>query len=143
MPGCDNARLGSAALGDGQCGYADTWNQVQPKTENYNLVARYTQALGADWQANVQGTWFRSKSQQVVDPQRAFTAGFQGITSGPGVSPVILPPTPATTISSTNPTFPASALAAGVTTGTLRYIPQSRSEGHGLRINVHPPGGRS
>ena len=121
MPGCDNARLGSAALGDGQCGYADTWNQVQPKTENYNLVARYTQALGADWQANVQGTWFRSKSQQVVDPQRAFSAGFQGITSGPGVSPAILPPVPATTISSTNPSFPASALAAGVTTGTLRY----------------------
>ena len=113
MPGCNATQLAA-----GQCTYHDTWNQIQPPTENYNLVGRYTQNLGSDWQVSVQGTYFESKSQQTGAPSHTFTGGYQGITSGPGVTPALLAALPATTIPSTNPSFPAGT---GLSSGTLYY----------------------
>ena len=65
----------------------------------------------------MQGTYFESKSEQISQPNRAFTAGFQGVTSGPGVIPTVLPAIGATTIPSTNPSFPTGT---GLTEGILR-----------------------
>lgn len=113
MPGCDATKFAA-----GQCGYSNSWSQVQPRTENYNLLARYTQQLNADWQVSVQGGYFLSKSQQAHQPASTFTGGYQGITSGPGQIPMLLDPLPPTTISNTNPSFP---VGTGLTSGLLRY----------------------
>jgi iron complex outermembrane receptor protein len=113
MPGCDATRYAA-----GQCTYHDTWSQIQPDTKNYNFVGKFTQALDQNWQLSLEGTYFESKSAQIGQPNRAFTGGFQGVTSGPGVVPEVLPALDPTTISSTNPSFPAGT---GLTTGLLRY----------------------
>ena len=113
MPGCDATKLAA-----GQCTYHDNWSQIQPKTENYNLLARYTQNLGPDWQMSVQGSYFVSKSQQLAGPGRTFPGGFQGTSSGPGVVPTLQAVVPPTTISNTNPSFPSGT---GATSGLLRY----------------------
>lgn len=116
MPGCDATRLAA-----GECFFTDTWSQVQVPTENLNLVTRYTQNLGEDWQLSLQGTLFRGKAQTQASPGVSRSTGFQGITSGPGVVPRLLPVVPRTTIPGTNPSFPASAAAAGLTEGFLTY----------------------
>jgi len=103
MPGCNQADYDA-----GKCTYSDTWSQIQPKTQNFNVVSRYTMNLSSDWQGSLEATFFQSKAQQVGGPSRAFAAGFQGITSGPGVTPSLVDTVPATTISSTNPSFPTT-----------------------------------
>ncbi len=113
MPGCDATKLAA-----GQCTYHDTWSQIQPATENYNTVARFTKKLAGDWQASLQATYFESKAEQVGNPAHTFTGGYQGITSGPGVTPTLLDALPATSIPSTNPSFPAGT---GQTSGLLTY----------------------
>lgn len=113
MPGCDSAKLAA-----GKCAYSNSWSQIQPRTENYNLLSRYTQRLGSDWEMSVQGSYFVSKSQQAHQPASTFTEGFQGITSGPGQVPALRGALPPTTISNTNPSFPAGT---GLTSGLLHY----------------------
>ena len=113
MPGCDAARFAAK-----QCTFANDWSLIQPATENYNLIGRFTQRLGADWQMSLQATYFESKSESVRRPQQAFSAGYQGVTSGPGVVPTLLPALPPTSISNTNPSFP---VGTGATSGLLRY----------------------
>jgi iron complex outermembrane recepter protein len=113
MPGC-NATLFAA----NQCTYRDTWSQIQPYTKNYNLSGRFTQSFGDGWQATLSGNYFESKAQQVGGPSRAFAGGYQGVASGPGVAPTLLDPLDATTIPSTNPTYPAGT---GLTAANLRY----------------------
>jgi iron complex outermembrane recepter protein len=118
MPGCDAAKLAA-----GQCSYANTWLQIQPKTENRNLVARFTQNLGADWEASVQASYFQSKSQVLAAPGVTFNSGYQGITSGPGVVPSLRPVVPPTSITDTNPSYPAGTrLASGLLTYTFLDI---------------------
>jgi iron complex outermembrane receptor protein len=111
LPGCDETRYLA-----GQCAWNDTWSQVQTASENRNLVARYTQSLAQDWELSLQGSFFQSKAQQVTAAYS--TASRQGITSGPGVVPVLLPTTPRASLPSTNPAFPAGL---GVTSAPLRY----------------------
>jgi iron complex outermembrane receptor protein len=113
MPGCN-----ATSLAAGQCAFHNTWSQLQPATENYNVASRFTKALGGDWQASLQATYFESKAEQVGSPGGAFTGGYQGITSGPGVTPTLLPALGPTTIPSTNPSYPAGA---GGTSGLLTY----------------------
>jgi iron complex outermembrane receptor protein len=113
MPGCDAAKFAA-----NHCTFTDTWDQIQPPTQNVNLVGRLTQKLSADWQVILEGGYFESKSQQVTGPSKAFTGGYQGVTSGPGVIPTLLDPLPPTTISATNPSFPSGT---GLTSAILNY----------------------
>ncbi len=113
MPGCDATKLAA-----GQCTYHDTWSQIQPATVNYNAIGKYTLRLPADWQLSVEGSYFESKAQQVGNPSRTFTTGYQGTTSGPGVVPALLDTLPATSIPSTNPSFPTGISESS---GLLRY----------------------
>src|SRR5207248_490953 len=55
MPGCS-----ATSYAAGRCTYADTWDQIQPPTSNYNFVVRYTQSLTRDWQLSLGGTFFGS-----------------------------------------------------------------------------------
>ena len=115
MPGCS-----ASSYTAGQCTYADTWDQIQPPTSNYNFVTRYTQSLTRDWQLSLGGTFFDSKSEQANRPQHTFAGGYQGVTSGPGVTPTVVPAIGPTTISPTNPSFPAGVVIPGGA-GILRY----------------------
>jgi iron complex outermembrane recepter protein len=115
-PGCDQAALDAKG-----CKYEDTWSYIQPQTENYNLVGKYTQNLGSDWQASVSGSFFERKLKAPAAPSSTRTTGFQGIALGPGVGPTLLPVVPRTTIPSTNPAFPQSAKDAGLASGNLYY----------------------
>jgi iron complex outermembrane receptor protein len=112
MPGCDAAKQAA-----GQCTYRDTWSQIQPRTQNANFIGRFTMRDASNWQLTLDGSYFVSKAQQVGAPSRTFAAGFQGITSGPGVVPSLLPVV-APVITSSNPSFPADATASS---GVLRY----------------------
>ena len=113
MPGCDAKKFAA-----NECKYHDTWDQIQPPTSNVNVMGRFTQNLASNWHLVVEGGYFRSKSQQVAGPNRAFTNGYQGTKVGPGISPVLLDTVPATTISSANPSYPAGT---GVTVANLYY----------------------
>jgi iron complex outermembrane recepter protein len=116
LPGCDQTALEAK-----KCTFQDTWSYIQAPTENYNLIARYTQNLGSDWQASITGSFFERKLKAYAAPANTRTTGFQGITSGPGVVPTLLPVVPRTTIPSTNPAFPQAAIDAGLTRGNLIY----------------------
>lgn len=113
MPGCDAAKFAAK-----QCSFGNSWSLIQPATENYNLISRFTQRLAGDWQVSLQGSFFQSKSEVIRRPERAFSAGYQGVTSGPGVVPTILPALPPTSIPNTNPSYPAGT---GGNSGLLRY----------------------
>ena len=114
MQGCSATQFAAD-----QCTYHDTWNQIQPPTQNINVIGRYTQNFAENWQGSLQVSYFEGKSQQVNTPSRASVAGFQGVTSGPDVIPTLLPPLGPTTIPSSNPSFPAGT---GLSVGNLTYI---------------------
>jgi iron complex outermembrane receptor protein len=120
MPGCN-----STTFAANQCTYADTWSQIQPATSNTNLTGRFTQKFSSNWTASLDVGFFESKSQQYNHPEQTYISqaygGFQGVTSGPGVTPTVLPLVPAPTISSGNPSFPTGAglLEPGLTSGIL------------------------
>ena len=115
MKGC-NATLFAA----NQCTYKDTWDQVQPPTQNVNVTARFTRNFATNWSWNVQGGFFESKSEQVNRPDAPlqYANGYQGIAFGPGVGPALLPAVPPLSIPATNPSFPTGT---GLTSGLLRY----------------------
>lgn len=113
MPRCDATKFAA-----NQCTYKDTWDQIQPATENLNLVGRFTQSVGADWKLAFDAGFFESKAEQVAGPARTFLSGYQGVASGPGVSPTLLMPVDPTTIPSTNPSYPTGT---GLAAGVLRY----------------------
>ena len=113
MPGCDATKFAA-----NQCTYKDTWDQIQPPTVNVNVVGRFTQKFSDAWQADIEGGYFQSKSEQVNRPDLAFTGGYQGIAVGPGIAPSLLPAVGATSIPDTNPTYPAGTGLAG---GNLSY----------------------
>ena len=120
MPGCN-----STTFAANQCTYPDTWSQIQPATSNTNLTGRFTQKFGSNWQASLDVGYFDSQSQQYNHPEQTYISqaygGFQGVTSGPGITPTLLTPVPAPTIPSTNPSFPTGAglLEPGLTSGIL------------------------
>ncbi|MRW83609.1 TonB-dependent receptor [Pseudoduganella sp. FT26W] len=50
-----------AQLASGGCAYDDPYKEIQPKTENINLIASLTKNLGNGWQADFKASMFESK----------------------------------------------------------------------------------
>ncbi|NYE63895.1 iron complex outermembrane receptor protein [Duganella sp. 1224] len=50
-----------AQLAAGGCAYDDPYKEIQPKTENINLLASLTKDLGGGWQADFKASMFESK----------------------------------------------------------------------------------
>jgi len=115
MKGCS-----AALFAANKCTYNDTWDQIQPPTENINIMGRFTQAIATDWKADVNVAYFESKSEQDNRPDgpTQTSNGYQGIAFGPGFGPTLLPAIGPTTIPSTNPSYPTGT---GTTGGLLRY----------------------
>ncbi|MFZ6679313.1 TonB-dependent receptor plug domain-containing protein [Undibacterium sp. Tian12W] len=49
-------------LASGGCAYDDPFKQLQPKTENINILGSYTKNLGQDWKVNIKASLFESKA---------------------------------------------------------------------------------
>jgi iron complex outermembrane recepter protein len=115
MKGCN-----ATAFAANQCTYQDTWDQIQPPTENINVTGRFTQRLNPSWTWHAEGSFFDSKSTSTNRPDGPgqYANGYQGIAFGPGVGPTLLPAVPPITIPATNPSFPTGT---GLTSGLLRY----------------------
>jgi iron complex outermembrane receptor protein len=113
FPGC-NATL----LAANKCTHEDTWDQIQPPTENINATLRFTQAIATDWTADFEGGYFESKSEQVNSPDRSSTITAQGVILGPGLFTTLAPPLNPITMPNTNPSYPAGT---GLAAANLRY----------------------
>ncbi|HEX9138318.1 MAG TPA: TonB-dependent receptor [Steroidobacteraceae bacterium] len=72
LPGCTAAL--QAANG---CEYTLPQMQLQPKTENINMLAKFSKDLGNGWTGSVTGSMFNSQAQQV-----AFNYTADGFSSG-------------------------------------------------------------
>ncbi len=85
-PGCTYADMRAS-----NCTYENTWAQLQPKTENLNLIGRLNARLSADWDLQITASRFNSKSQQTPQPAPIPFATFVGVTAiGPGLTPRIV-----------------------------------------------------
>ncbi len=113
FPGCD-----AALLTANKCIAQDTWDQIQPTTQNINITGRFTRKFSSDWQADIEGGFFQSQSQQVNQPDRSSTITAAGVVLGPNLFTHLAPQLPAITIPNTNPSFPAGAT---IPVGRLRY----------------------
>jgi iron complex outermembrane recepter protein len=84
--GCD-----FAALAASRCVYENTWAQLQPKTQNLNLIGKLNARLSSDWDFNLTASFFDSKAQQTPQPQAVPFITFAGVTAiGPGITPRIV-----------------------------------------------------
>jgi len=72
------------------CTFENNWAQLQPKTENANLIGKLNIGLGADWKVSLTGSYFNSKAQQVRSQANVPFGSFGGYTFiGPNQAPVI------------------------------------------------------
>ncbi|MEP7101805.1 MAG: TonB-dependent receptor plug domain-containing protein, partial [Burkholderiales bacterium] len=53
-----------AMLQSGACSFTSPYAEVQPKTENLNLIGSVTKKLGDSWTLALKGSWFNSKGEQ-------------------------------------------------------------------------------
>jgi iron complex outermembrane recepter protein len=53
-----------AMLQSGACGYVNPYAEVQPQTENLNLIGSFTKTLGGDWMLGLKASVFNSKGEQ-------------------------------------------------------------------------------
>ncbi len=83
---CDFTRLRS-----NQCLYEDTWSQIQPETQNVNVLGSFNAKLSEGWQANLTASYFNSRSENVVRQSTVPAGSFVGNTAyGPGQGPSIV-----------------------------------------------------
>ena len=85
------AFLGSCnftALRANQCTTLDPWAQLQPQTENINVLGSITKRLGAGWELNFKASMLESKDHTVTSPITYPAGSFAGNTAlGPGIVP--------------------------------------------------------
>ncbi len=61
---CDLARRNA-----NECLYENTWNTIQPDTQNINLLGTFNAKLSDNWNASLTGSWFNSEAR---DNRRPF-----------------------------------------------------------------------
>jgi iron complex outermembrane recepter protein len=100
LPGCSQA-LANA----GDCTYALKGLQLQPTSENINVLGRLTVAMPGDWQFVGTASFFKSESEQIGpvypgadSPSGSNGTGYPGglfnVSIGPGVNPTVVPAVP-------------------------------------------------
>ena len=109
-----------ASFAAGGCIFTNTWAQIQPGTENVNLLASSTTRLANDWQLNLKASLFDSKSQQINQPAAIPFSSFAGVTAyGPGLPVRIIGALPAGTFQ-VPATYPGNPLGVAANIrGTL------------------------
>jgi iron complex outermembrane receptor protein len=80
-PGC-TAALAAAD----KCGYVNPYLTLQPETTNFDVLGRYSSALGNGWQMNLQGSVLRSEAHQVGLYNNAAATGVGAGANGGGIN---------------------------------------------------------
>jgi iron complex outermembrane receptor protein len=76
------------ALRAGQCTSVDPYAQIQPQTENINVLASFTKRLQGNWELNVKGSMLESKDHVITAPVAYPAGSFVGNTAlVPGLAP--------------------------------------------------------
>jgi iron complex outermembrane receptor protein len=76
------------ALRANQCTFADPWAQLQPQTENINVLASFIKRLSGGWEVNVKASMLESKDWVAITPSTIPAGNYVGNTAlGPGVIP--------------------------------------------------------
>ena len=99
LPGCS-----AAAQAADMCTFTVPQAQLQPPTSNFDLLGKFTKALGGSWQFGVQASYFDSRSQEVqaLNPLSLLTVpyaftnyptGLFNFAFGPG-KPLTIDPNP-------------------------------------------------
>lgn len=84
--GCTYAQMRAS-----QCTFTNTWAQLQPSSQNINLLGSLTSQLLSGWELNVKASHFDSKNQQTGASGAIPFGSFGGITAtGAGVVPTIV-----------------------------------------------------
>jgi iron complex outermembrane receptor protein len=60
LPGCN-----ATAFANSQCTYALPNTQIQPPTEQINVLGKFTKSFGENWEAHAEYSFFESKSDEV------------------------------------------------------------------------------
>ena len=111
------------------CLYNNTWAQIQPGSENLNLLGSYTTKLSGDWDLNLKASLFDSKNQQIRRPDNIPSGSWPGVTAiGPGLIPKIVGAIPTFTVPANYPgnTLGVAARVRGIM--PLQDWPNGRSE---------------
>jgi len=85
LPGCT-----AAAQAANGCTFSINGLQIQPPTEQINVLGKFTKAVGNDWKFSVTASVFNSQAAQVCCAYSQTDYGFGGITNigfGPGAGP--------------------------------------------------------
>jgi iron complex outermembrane receptor protein len=76
------------ALRANQCTFTDPWAQIQPQTENINVLGSFIKNLGNGWELNVKASMLESKDMVEIAPVAYPAGSYNGNTAlGPGVIP--------------------------------------------------------
>jgi len=85
LPGCS-----ATAQSLNECEFQYQGGQIQPETEQINVLAKFTKALAGDWKYILTASVFNSQAEQVCCTYASTDFAFGGITItgfGPGVTP--------------------------------------------------------
>jgi iron complex outermembrane receptor protein len=76
------------ALRANQCTTLDPWAQIQPQTENINVLGSFTKRLAGNWELNVKASMLESKDHVVTTPITYPAGSYSGNTAlVPGQAP--------------------------------------------------------
>ncbi len=118
-----NGNCNFAQLKASQCAYTDFYSNLQPPTENLNLIGRFNARLSSDWDLNITASYFDSKSRVSLAPAAIPVGSFAGITAiGPGLVPAILNAIPNYTVPAS---YPGNTL--GVAANVRGFFPIART----------------
>lgn len=127
-PGCN-----FTAMNANQCTYHNSYAQLQPGTQNLNVLASVTKNFGPDWQLNAKASLFDSRAEQVSGSRPYINfAGYSGNTAfGPGLIPTQVGVIPSFTVPAGYPGNPfggpANIYAPLVDLGAPRNAVDSKS----------------
>lgn len=86
LPGCTHADWRAS-----NCTYENNWAQLQPETDNLNIIGRWNTKLSSDWDLRLTGSRFESKTIVAQSQAPIATGTFAGITAiGLGQIPAVI-----------------------------------------------------
>jgi iron complex outermembrane recepter protein len=84
-PGCDFDKRNA-----NQCLYENNWGDVQPRSQNVNLIGNVTWRISNDWSLNFNAAYFDSQVTAHTNPGAVPFGSFAGnTTGGPNLLPVV------------------------------------------------------
>ena len=131
--------------------YDNTWGQIQPRTQNVNLIGNVSGRFATDWSYSITGSYFDSLASFNTTPSRISFGTYGGTTTGgPNQPPQVnVGAVPVYTVPASYPgnTFGAPAFVrailpdlaqrnTNIDTGTSRLVAQATGPAWGWDVNA-------